>query len=188
MNNLKLFILVGEAGTGKDTILQKIVSTRPDLFHEIVSYTTRPIRENEIDGINYHFVDGDKFTELIYSGDMLEASVFNDWCYGTTKSSFVNNKINIGVFNPEGVDSIIESPFSDNIDIVIFKITASDKTRIIRQLNRETNPNIEEIIRRYKTDKEDFYNIDFPYLKIINETEEDLQNAVLEIIQKANIL
>lgn len=188
MNNYILFLLVGEAGTGKDTILQKVVSSAPELFHEIVSYTTRPPREGEVDGVNYHFVSGDKFAEMIYNGDMLEASVFNDWCYGTGKSSLVEDKINIGVFNPEGVNSILEMPFAETATICVFRICTSDKQRLIRQLNRENNPNIEEIFRRYKTDKEDFDDLDFTYIKVINEEKDDLPDIVDQIIQKARIL
>ena len=188
MNNYILFLLVGEAGTGKDTILQKVVSSAPELFHEIVSYTTRPPREGEVDGVNYHFISGDKFAEMIYNGDMLEASVFNDWCYGTGKSSLVEDKINIGVFNPEGVNSILEMPFAETTTICVFRICTSDKQRLIRQLNRENNPNIEEIFRRYKTDKEDFDDLDFTYIKVVNEEKDDLPDIVDQIIQKARIL
>ena len=42
----------------------------------------------------------------------------------------------------------------------LFYITATDKTRMLRQLNREGDPNVDEIIRRYKTDKEDFIDVD----------------------------
>lgn len=42
----------------------------------------------------------------------------------------------------------------------LFYITASDKTRLLRQLNREGDPDVEEIIRRYSTDKKDFVGVD----------------------------
>ena len=49
----------------------------------------------------------------------------------------------------------------------MYYVTAKDKTRLLRQLNREENPNVDEIIRRYKTDKEDFCDLDFHYNEIV---------------------
>ena len=183
----RLFMICGEAGTGKDTILRKVVSSAPAHFNEIVSYTTRPPREGEIDGINYHFVTGDKFAEMVVNGEMIEASVFNDWCYGTAKSTMVDDKINIGVFNPEGIYSILESSFSEDSEITPFRVVASDKQRLIRQLNREQYPDINEIIRRYSTDNNDFLDLDFYYIPLVNETEKDIQDAVDRILREANI-
>ena len=51
----KVIALIGEAGSGKDTIMQGILIRCPTQFHEIISCTTRPIREGEKDGVNYHF-------------------------------------------------------------------------------------------------------------------------------------
>ena len=63
------------------------------------------------------------------------------------------------------------------IDVIVFRINCSDKTRLLRQLNREENPNVDEIIRRYKTDKEDFYDLEFSYKEVKNENKEDLDFA-----------
>lgn len=183
----RLFMICGEAGTGKDTILRKVVSSAPERFNEIVSYTTRPPREGEVNGINYYFVTGEKFAEMVLNGDMLEAAVFNDWCYGTAKSSMDDNKINIGVFNPEGVNSIFESGFAEDNEVVVFKVLTSDKQRLIRQLNRESDPDIKEIFRRYITDKEDFSDLEFGYINLVNEKEKDIQDAVDRILHEANI-
>lgn len=183
----RLFMICGEAGTGKDTILRKVVSSAPAHFNEIVSYTTRPPREGEIEGINYHFVTGEKFAEMVINGEMIEASVFNDWCYGTAKSSMMDDKINIGVFNPEGIYSILESSFAEDNEIIPFRVVASDKQRLIRQLNREQYPDINEIIRRYSADNNDFLDLDFYYIPLVNETEKDIQDAVDRILREANI-
>ena len=52
-----IIALAGKAGSGKDTILKKVIAAIPDRFHEIISCTTRPPREGEVDGKNYHFVN-----------------------------------------------------------------------------------------------------------------------------------
>ena len=54
---------------------------------------------------------------------------------------------------------------------------------MLRQLNREEYPNVDEIVRRYKTDKEDFSKLNFYYTEIENEDEEDMELAVYSILQ-----
>lgn len=173
---MKIVALMGEAGSGKDTILHKIMEKYPSYFHEIVSCTTRPPREGEKDGINYHFLSIDEFTRKILNGDMLEATEFNDWHYGTDRESLTIDKINIGVFNPEGIRRLQED---DNIELYVFYVRAAGKQRLLRQLNREENPDVDEIIRRYKTDTQDFsYLEDIRYWTLENNTLEDIDVAI----------
>lgn len=151
----KIIAIAGKSGAGKDTLLREFVEldTDDEYIHEIISCTTRPRRQNELNGINYHFVSSEEFTTMLYDGSMIEATVFNDWCYGTSLAHLDENKINVGVFNPEGIGILADTP---NVILYIVYVTASDKTRLMRQLTREENPNIDEIIRRYSTDKQDF--------------------------------
>lgn len=173
---MKIVALMGEAGSGKDTILHKIMEKYPSYFHEIVSCTTRPPREGEKDGINYHFLSIDEFTRKILNGDMLEATEFNDWHYGTDRESLTIDKINIGVFNPEGIRGLQED---DNIELYVFYVRAAGKQRLLRQLNREENPDVDEIVRRYKTDTQDFgYLEDIRYQTLENNTLEDIDVAI----------
>ena len=85
--------------------MQEMLKQYPTL-HEIVSCTSRPKRENEIDGINYYFHTKDSFEKMIKNNEMLEYTIFNDWYYGTGLESIDKSKINIGVFNPAGVEDL----------------------------------------------------------------------------------
>ena len=152
----KLIALMGKAGSGKDTIMKKMLELYP-VLHEIVSCTTRPRRDYEVEGINYYFYSVEEFTKKVINGEMLEATEFNGWFYGTPIDGLTENFVNIGVFNPAGIEAISMNP---QIDMKLFYITASDKTRLLRQLNREGDPDVEEIIRRYSTDKKDFIGVD----------------------------
>ena len=173
----KIIALMGKAGSGKDTILRKLAHMYPDKLHEIISCTTRPPREGEKNGINYYFLSVENFTERILNGDMIEATMFNNWHYGTMKSALDSEKWNIGVFNPDGIRCLQEEK---DIELVVYLIDALDKTRLIRQLEREEYPDIDEIIRRFKVDKEDFsrYELDdIHYIIYLNETPEDLEKV-----------
>jgi guanylate kinase len=170
----KMIAIIGQAGSGKDTILRAVCEKNHEL-NEIISCTTRPMRDGEIDGINYHFYTVDKFTEEVLNDKMLEASCFNNWFYGTSSESLLKDKVNIGVYNPEGIESLM---LHKDIELYVFLIEASDKVRLIRQLNREKNPDIEEIFRRYKTDRADFADLPFHHNVLENECIEDLGHAV----------
>ena len=158
-----IIAIMGKAGSGKDTLCRALLE-QPEFLgaQPIVSCTTRPIRDNEQDGVNYHFLTNEQFTNQILSGEMIEATVFNNWCYGTSVKNLSENNLNIGVFNPEGVGLLRDR---DNIDLKVICLEANDKDRLLRQLNREKNPNCHEIIRRFAADEADFSDDEIDYLE-----------------------
>ena len=87
----------------------------------------------------------------------MEATEFNNWFYGTPINSLVKDKINIGVFNPAGVEALLED---SRLNVTVVRVNCSEKTRLMRCLSREENPNCEEICRRYFADKKDFSTMD----------------------------
>ena len=179
-----IIALIGEAGSGKDSIMQNILKKRPLQFNEIISCTTRPMREGEAEGVNYFYLTPEEFAGKVLNGEMLEATSFNDWFYGTSYDSLRSDCTNIGVFNPDGIRAISEIP---DINLTVYKVCCSDKTRLLRQLNRETNPDVDEIVRRYKTDKEDFFDLEFRYVEVENEDKEDLDLATNAILSQLGL-
>lgn len=183
MDKIKIIAICGKAGSGKDTILKEVIKNSN--FHEIISCTTRPPREGEQHGVNYYYLTNEEFAEKIFKNEMLEATVFNDWCYGTDISNLNFDKINIGVFNPAGIELLSQIP---KIELKVFEVIASDKIRLIRQLNREENPDVKEIIRRFSADDKDFlqFNLiieenDIDYTPLINHELSDLNLCVERI-------
>lgn len=166
----KVIALIGEAGAGKDYLLKQAIWRYPEL-HEIISCTTRPKREGEIDGENYYFMTDEEFA----AARLLEATEFNSWHYGTSLDALDPSTANIGVFNPAGVRSLLAQP---DLDVKVFYVSVSDKTRLIRQLNREANPDIDEMMRRYLADKKDFQNLEFNYQTLENKDVFDLIKAL----------
>ena len=171
----KIIAIMGKSGSGKDTIVHKLVEKYPNDFNEIISCTTRPIREGEAEGVNYFYLTDQEFNNKVVSGDMLESTEFNNWYYGTSLKSLDKFKTNIGVFNPDGVRALIRN---ENIDLIIFQIICDDKTRLLRQLNREEHPDTDEIVRRYGTDKEDFKNLEFNTIKIKNDDGSNIDREI----------
>lgn len=164
-NKYQIIALIGKAGAGKDAIQKVTCELHPLMFHPIVSCTTRPAREGEVEGVDYHYITLNEFTRKVLNGDMLEATEFRDWFYGTTLESLSKDKINIGVFNPAGVEALLED---SRLDVAVFEVVAPDKQRLMRYLNREENPDCAEMCRRYFTDEKDFADLDFDRYQIDN--------------------
>lgn len=174
----KIIAIMGKAGSGKDTILQQVLTKNYNL-NEIISCTTRPKREGEKEGVNYYYLTPEQFGDKVLHNEMLEATCFNDWFYGTSYEALRTDTINIGVFNPAGIEALMSHP---DVEVTVFYIYASDKIRLLRQLNRENDPNVNEIIRRFKADEKDFSDLNFEYQIIENNYHNNLTFAVNTIL------
>ena len=180
-----IIAIMGKSASGKDSLLKALL--QEPQFKEakpIISCTTRPIRENEINGIDYHFLTNEQFTNLVLSNKMLEATVFNDWCYGTSIDSLSTSGINIGVFNPEGCEALRQN---ENITLCLIYVEATDKIRLLRSLNREKNPDCHEIVRRFNADEMDFCEEEIEYLEpdifVTNNEGADIKRIAASIAQ-----
>lgn len=80
----KIFILSGQSGVGKKHILKQVLKDYPNL-QKIVTCTTRPPREDEIDGRDYVFLSKREFQEMIEDGEFFEFAHVHNWLYGTPK-------------------------------------------------------------------------------------------------------
>lgn len=173
-NKYQIIALIGKSGAGKDTVLSTTCECHPLMFHRIVSCTTRPKRENEEDGKNYHFISIEDFTRKVLNGEMIEATEFRDWFYGTCLNDLVPDKINIGIFNPASLDALLAD---SSLDVTIVEIVAPDVLRLARNLSREEHPDCEEICRRFLADEKDFASLEYDCLHFDN----DNYNTTLDL-------
>lgn len=181
MNKYKIIALFGPAGSGKDYIQKHIMKTiwGKTHFNEIISCTTRSPREGEKDGVDYYFIPNSaEFFNGYNMARWVEFTSFRNWWYGTSIDHLSTKKINIGVFNIKGICSLLED---EQIDCFPIYIKTNPKIRLLRQLQRETEPDCDEIIRRYLTDQKDFLNIPFHYYVIENNTDE-IQPIINDIL------
>lgn len=178
-----IIALLGKAGAGKDTVARILVENNPE-WHMMVSCTTRPMREGEKEGVNYYYLTNEEFAAKVLNGEMLEAVCFNNWYYGIDKTTLLPG-INVGVFNPEGYDCFLESAKIDpELTVIGFYVDVDDKIRMMRQLTRETDPDVKEICRRYFADLEDFDDIDYLNLKKVSNDNLDDLNYTTRYIQE----
>jgi len=187
-NKYVVIAIFGPSAAGKDTIAKWLVEHMENT-NEIISCTTRPPRDYEINKKDYYFLSEEEFKRKIKNNEMLESTRFRDWLYGTSINALKKDKINIGVFNIDGIKYLT----TDNrLKVYPVYIYASDKIRLLRSLFREENPDCAEICRRFLADKEDFKDIDnsiFNFITYINETQNsekfiDLQLMIEQDINK----
>lgn len=179
MNKYKVLAIIGKSGAGKDFIMRQLFNLSNPLIEKkcrpAISSTTRPQRENETDGKEYHFISS---VEVKLIGQ----TSFRGWEYGIDEKDLDIDKINVGVFDPVRVKNMAED---DRIELKVVEVCAPDKTRLMRQLQREKDPDIEEIIRRYYTDNADFETFlkDVEVTRIDNSSENWFaETALLNII------
>lgn len=157
MKQYKVIALMGKSGSGKDWTASYLCSQYPKLFHKVISDTTRPPRDYEEDGKDYYFITAAEFAEEVLAGNMLEATCYkNNWYYGTNISSLDENKINVAVLNPEGVERL---SLDSRVDIIPILISSHPKARLMQSLTRENNPDCKEICRRFLADEKQFEDL-----------------------------
>lgn len=80
-----LFVVSGPSGTGKDTIVARLLADHPEIQHTI-SATTRAPREGEQDGVNYYFVSKEDFERKLQNDEIVEHTCYCGNYYGTLRS------------------------------------------------------------------------------------------------------
>ena len=80
----KIFCVMGKSATGKDTIYQKLLHENELHLQRIIPYTTRPIREGEVAGREYHFCNEEDVKRLEAEGKIVELRAY-DTVYGIWK-------------------------------------------------------------------------------------------------------
>lgn len=159
----KIFYVMGKSASGKDTIYNKLAAEKEFNFKNIVGYTTRPMREHEKEGREYHFIDEQTLSRLELQGRVIEKrgynTVYGTWYYCTVDDESINleheNYLLIGTL--ESYQKLCEYFGKENL--VPIYIEVEDFLRLTRAMEREkqqAQPKFTEMCRRFAADGEDF--------------------------------
>lgn len=107
----KIFVITGPSGVGKTTVAKQLLDSTENL-QKVITTTTRPIRDGEVDGIDYHFIAKDIFQTLIDEEKMFEWAPVYDQFYGSQKKDVekvLETSNALFVIDPQGAKTILET-------------------------------------------------------------------------------
>lgn len=172
-----ILVVSAPSGAGKTTIVKSILKDIPHLAFSISS-TTRKKRENETDGVDYHFMSEKNFLGKIEKNEFVEWEKFYDYYYGTTKG-FIDEKIKNGISVLLEVDVkgalSIKAIYPEAILVYIYP--PSFEVLVERLKNRKTEDEIDFKKRVERAKMELSQKDKFDYLVVNN----DLNTAISEV-------
>ena len=183
---------MGKSSSGKDTIYRELIKTKELGLKKIVSYTTRPMREGETDGVQYLFKNEEEYKKLRADNKIIEERAYDTkcgiWRYFTADDGLIDLKdgdyLIIGTL--ESYCYIRDYFGKDNV--VPVYIDTSAKIRLERAMHREEqqeNPRYDEMCRRFLADEEDFSDAKLSDAKIEKrfENNAEIEDCIKEITE-----
>ena len=184
-----IYYLFGKSASGKDTIYKRLKALHPD-WKEVTPYTTRPIREGEREGVEYHFVTDQRMDQFEQAGRIIEErtyqTVYGPWRYATVDDGQIvlrsgQDYLMIGVLQ----SYVSTRDYFGGKHVFPIYIEVPDEIRRARARAREmkeATPKLAEMQRRFEADSVDFSEaklaaagIDRRYLNL------DLEDCIAEI-------
>ena len=192
----KIFCLMGKSASGKDTIYSRLLQMPELTLKKVIPYTTRPMRQGEIDGDTYFFCGEDAVEQLEKEHRIIELRAYDTvhgiWTYFTADDGQVDlsegNYLGIGTL--ESYQKLKQYYGEEHVIPVYIEV--EDGERLQRALLREREqekPKYEEMCRRFLADQEDFSekNIREAGIKL-RFANENLELCVENIIKYINSL
>lgn len=157
-----MIFIIGKTASGKDTIVKKLVEKYG--YKKMISYTTRPMRQNEKQDVDYHFIDKEDFLNKVENNFFMEykkfETAFGDWWYGSSETDYLNaGKDTIKIIEPNGLQDILYKIKKNKLNItpICIYIYANNKTIKKRLMQRGDDK--KEAKRRLERDNKDFKGV-----------------------------
>ena len=182
-NTGQIIVISAPSGSGKGTIISKLLENNNQNRWLSVSTTSRAPRANDIPGVTYNFTTKEEFEELIKKDFFIEYTNYAGNYYGTPKDA-IKKKID------QGIDVILEIEIEGAANIkkiipealFIFIMPPSLKTLVKRLKNRKTDSN-DKIIERFKTAYKEINEVTQYNYVVVNDDLEEAVNKVEAIIK-----
>lgn len=184
----KIVLLLGPRLAGQEILKTRLIKEKHYNFHEIIMSTTRPKREDEIEGEKYHFINEEQLNQIIKQKQVVEMKKFetqNSNCYFLTSSKDIDldNNNYLGINNLNGLDQYVEY-YGKDLIIPIF-IRSDRGTRLQLLLNHEREdliPNYAKMCQEYLDDASMFSEENIAKRNIIDivDNNDDIEDMVLQ--------
>ena len=182
MNTNNIIAILGQTGSGKST-LSKLLAKRLG-YKRILEYTTRPMRDGEVNHMEYHFISNEEFLKFIEQDAFVSYKYFDTiygrWYYGSIEKDYAEN--GVIVINPGALKLLNER----GIKSTSIYIKLDDEVILGRLSGR--GDDVHEVQRRLDTDRPLFDELP-EYVNIIvdgTHTPEQLVEEIISLIKEEN--
>jgi guanylate kinase len=177
-----IIVLVGKTASGKTTVANELCKHG---YKRIITYTTRPMRENEVQDVDYHFISDEQFNKMVENNEFTEYKRYNTahgvWSYGSvvTLEQELSDNCYVIILTPQGLRDL-----SKKISrYIAFYLNVGLKSQLERLKKRGDEE--QQIIKRLINDAKDFENVldivDYSFCTDISLPQE-VANAILNFI------
>jgi len=186
-NGGAILVLSGPSGAGKSSLIGKVCEAIGPYYFSI-STTTRPMREGEIDGVHYHFVDEATFKREIQEEYFLEYAVVHGNYYGTSikpvKEALAAGKLVIFDIDVQGHDAVQHR--MGDITTSAF-VTTPSLSELERRLNSRATDTREVIDKRIEMAKREIQRMsEYDYI-IVNDVLEEAADVLVSVARAARL-
>lgn len=182
-----ILVLSGPSGAGKSSLLNRVIGEIGECYFSI-STTTRPIREGEIDGVHYHFVDEEEFKKDIEEELFLEYAYVHGNYYGTSikpvKEALKAGKLVIFDIDVQGNATIINRLGDITTSVFISPPTLSELKKRLQNRSTDAKDVIERRIEMAKREIQRISEYDF---LIVNDDLEEAASVLKAIANAARV-
>lgn len=199
-----IFFLIGEGGSGKDTLLNKVLEyyeneakdggkgNEPKI-KRLITYTTRPMREEEQSGVEYYFVDKKTFWKMRFMRRVIEYREYkvatgDTWYYFTANDGQIKPMTDLIAVGPLAQYYNLNNRLKTPVIPIYLKVSEENRRkRLYERESKQANPNYEEVERRLKADREDFKDIEkIPGLVVIDNNGNNIKSTLYHLTNTIN--
>lgn len=190
----KIFFVLGKSCSGKDTIFRYLKDNKDLNLKTVVGYTTRPMREGETEGVEYHFVSPEKMKQMKECGKVIECRDYNTvhgiWSYFTADDGQIDlgkeNYLYIGTL--ESFNDMVKYYGKGIVEPIYIQVETGERLeRAVKRERQQKEPKYAELCRRFLADEEDFKEENIENAGILKKyINDDLERCIKEIVDAIN--
>ena len=174
-----LYIVLGQMLSGKSTLVRDLVTVTG--IKQIITYTTRPIREGERDGVDYHFITSEEMDKPEFFGRRDFHTVYREepYSYAMSKDDMLPFGDAIIILDPQGVRAVKDEIGHSNVTTVFIDAPID----LLIKRGKLRGDSEEEVQRRLHADKDLFISAKYFADIVLDPTKDDMLSYMYEVIK-----
>ena len=174
-----LYIVLGQTLSGKSTLVRDLVTVTG--IKQIITYTTRPIREGERDGVDYHFITSEEMDKPEFFGRRDFYTVYREepYSYAMSKDDMLPFGDAIIILDPQGVRAVKDEIGHSNVTTVFIDAPID----LLIERGKLRGDSAEEVQRRLHADRDAFISAKYFADIVLDPIKDDMLSYMYEVIR-----